>query len=253
MYGYKINSCGRIECMPEWTWDTVGHSDYDLWTVLSGEGTLETAGKITRVSEGAVFLLPPNMKIKGRHDPKKPLSVIYVHFDFLDDGVAVQPYGLESKFVSDKLFFAELLSRTMLNFYKGAEENAIDWFKVVMLDFFAHPDAFGSNPTKATHITCIESICNELNENVMISTSLSYFADKYGYAPAYLGKIFHDLVGVCFSKYLATVRINKAKFLLKTSDLSVSEISEKMGYYDASHFIRQFKRMVGCSPNAYRF
>ena len=85
-----------------------------------------------------------------------------------------------------------------------------------------------------------------------ITPFISYFANKYGYSSTYLGKIFHKITGVSFSNYLLNARINKAKLLLKTTDYTISEIADELGYYDTSHFINQFKKIVGCSPNAYR-
>ena len=98
----------------------------------------------------------------------------------------------------------------------------------------------------------IQNICKQIQENVAESTSLSTFASKLGYSTTYLGKIFHKLTGVSFSQYLLNARINQAKLLLRTSNLSISAIAEQLGYYDTSHFIKQFKQIVGRSPNVYR-
>jgi len=49
-----------------------------------------------------------------------------------------------------------------------------------------------------------------------------------------------------------TVRIEKAKELLKTSQLSIYEIAERVGYQDAKHFSRLFAKHEGIKPNEYR-
>ena len=53
-------------------------------------------------------------------------------------------------------------------------------------------------------------------------------------------------------QYLTRVRINKACLMLATTDDTITEIASLCGFYDHSHFIRQFSRIVGMSPHSYR-
>ena len=81
---------------------------------------------------------------------------------------------------------------------------------------------------------------------------LLQFAKKYGYSEAYLGKLFRKTVGVEFSGYVINARINKAKILLRSSDYTVGEIAELLGYCDACFFVKQFTKMTGTTPGRYR-
>lgn len=55
-----------------------------------------------------------------------------------------------------------------------------------------------------------------------------------------------------FTDYLSSVRIDAAKELLKSTNLTVTEIAGKVGYEDLNYFIRTFKKTVGMSPGQYR-
>ena len=55
-----------------------------------------------------------------------------------------------------------------------------------------------------------------------------------------------------FSNYLATLRIDRAKELLRTTDMSVDEISSAVGYTNVTSFGRKFKQEVGLTPTQYR-
>lgn len=249
---YKINLCGVKDCLPEWHWETNGFHDYDLWAVFRGSGILEVDGIAYEAKEGTCFLLPPNTEIRGRHDPKNPLSTANVHFHFLQDGEKVFPFSCQQRFPVNVAFFKELLNRTLSCFYSNQTKEAIDWLSVVLNEFFSSPQLQEKNAVSNIHVQCIQNICKKINENIAESTSLSDFAAQYGYSTTYLGKIFHKLTGVSFSQYLLNVRINQARLLLRTSDLPISAIAEQLGYYDTSHFIKQFKQAVGKSPNSYR-
>ena len=55
-----------------------------------------------------------------------------------------------------------------------------------------------------------------------------------------------------FNRYLNNVRITKAKELIRSSDLRLTDISQMVGYDDQSYFTKVFRRIAGMSPNEYR-
>lgn len=54
------------------------------------------------------------------------------------------------------------------------------------------------------------------------------------------------------SDYLTLLRIERAKELLRETDLSVKEISGAVGYFDVPGFVRRFKKYIGTTPAQYR-
>ncbi|MEF3304749.1 helix-turn-helix domain-containing protein [Paenibacillus sp. GYB003] len=82
--------------------------------------------------------------------------------------------------------------------------------------------------------------------------SLDLLADKLNLSVAYLSVYIKEKTGSNFSEHLNAVRIRKAKELLADSELSVQEISERIGYRNATSFIRMFKKMTGVPPGEYR-
>ena len=65
-------------------------------------------------------------------------------------------------------------------------------------------------------------------------------------------QMFHDYVHMSVSKYINFVRIEKAKDLLKETDLTVREVSDQVGFNDYNYFCRIFKKEVGMPANTYR-
>ncbi len=82
--------------------------------------------------------------------------------------------------------------------------------------------------------------------------SLKSVADYIGLNEKYFSTIFTQKTGSTFRDYLTMVRLEKAKHLLKTTDLKVYEICESIGYNNVEHFNRMFKRMTNMSPGAFR-
>lgn len=71
-------------------------------------------------------------------------------------------------------------------------------------------------------------------------------------SPYYFSKLFKKRTGKNFIEYLTSVRIEKAKELLRNSSKSMKEICMEVGYSDANYFSRTFKKNVGLSPTEYK-
>ena len=58
--------------------------------------------------------------------------------------------------------------------------------------------------------------------------------------------------GVNFIDYLTTLRMNKAKELLSSSNYSMKEICAMVGYADPNYFSRSFKKNIGVTPTEFK-
>ena len=81
---------------------------------------------------------------------------------------------------------------------------------------------------------------------------LSEVAKKLYLSTAYFSRLFKEKTGMTFSDYLANCRIDRARQLLATTDLSIAEVSAAIGYQEANSFSRLFKTRTGQSPSDYR-
>lgn len=64
--------------------------------------------------------------------------------------------------------------------------------------------------------------------------------------------LFKLETGMPPTRYLRTIRMNRACQLLETSFKSVKEIAAEVGYNDSAHFMRDFKRTYGATPSQHR-
>lgn len=91
-----------------------------------------------------------------------------------------------------------------------------------------------------------------INKNYKEELSLEKVAEYLQLSPSYLSNLFKKETGQNFIDYVTEVRIGRAKFLLKTTDLKISEIAREAGYGDEYYFSKVFKKNVGESPLKYR-
>ena len=95
----------------------------------------------------------------------------------------------------------------------------------------------------------IEAINTDyMNQNL----SREGLADSVNMTPAYLGQLFKNSTGKSISDYINDKRMEKAKELFISTEYTVNEIVEKIGYVNVSYFCTLFKKLNGLTPNEYR-
>lgn len=82
--------------------------------------------------------------------------------------------------------------------------------------------------------------------------SVQSLAERFYMSPANISQYFKSKTGTTLISYITELRMTKAKELLVTTDLSLSEICEKIGYFNVSSFIRRFKQLYGITPRQYK-
>lgn len=83
--------------------------------------------------------------------------------------------------------------------------------------------------------------------------SFAKLADGANISRTYLSQRFKEEIGVAFSDYLLSFRLNKAReILLREKNISCKEVAVRVGYTDYAQFTKMFKKFIGDSPNDYR-
>lgn len=82
--------------------------------------------------------------------------------------------------------------------------------------------------------------------------SLSVVGREIGMSPSYFSAFFIREMGVGFSEYITSLRVEKAKELLRGSVKKINVIAQDCGFMSASYFINVFRKQVGFSPGEYR-
>ena len=79
--------------------------------------------------------------------------------------------------------------------------------------------------------------------------TLEQLAQAQFVSPAYLSRLFKEIVGESPINYLIKLRLKEAKHLLKTTPLTIKQIAQATGYQDAYHFSKSFKKQFGIAPS----
>lgn len=98
----------------------------------------------------------------------------------------------------------------------------------------------------------ITSITRYVQEHLAEEVSLSVLAEEFHLSAQYISQLFKSEIGVGFLNYLTSIRMEKARKLLVSTNLPIAEVAERAGYGDYRVFTKVFKKSEGITPSQYR-
>lgn len=112
-------------------------------------------------------------------------------------------------------------------------------------------DRYGETTQQAFDVL-IQNIKNYIDENLLHEFSMADLATVFNYNEKYLGRLFKQRTGVSIKEYCNLAKIEKAKYMLTNSNVSISNIATQVGYNNVTYFNRIFKKTTDQSPLEYR-
>jgi len=94
--------------------------------------------------------------------------------------------------------------------------------------------------------------CDYIDTHPEHELTLSFLADKVGYAESYLARKFKAEIGIPINAYVRKARIHQAKAWLTLTALSIQEIADRLHFCSGSYFAEAFRKETGVSPADFR-
>ena len=98
----------------------------------------------------------------------------------------------------------------------------------------------------------VERLKQYIGDHLEERLSLPELAREAGLSPSYLIRLFAKKTGMSPHEYVVATRVGHAKYLLKTTELSVKEIARMVGYESEQGFIGAFVQRIGMAPGKFR-
>lgn len=105
---------------------------------------------------------------------------------------------------------------------------------------------------QSSYTSRLNDIVKYIHKNLNSAITVESLAEYFHLHPNYFIKYFKKYTGTSPIQYINKTRIEKAKLLLKSTDLSITEISDRTGFGDIYHFSRSFKCYTGYSPSDFK-
>ena len=233
-----------------------GAEEYILIYCTDGFGSIEYMNFKIQLSANTFCVLPKNIAHIYEAHSKQPWSIYWMHFNGdLAHGIFKKFQGLSNK--NPEVVYTEYRISQFNQVYRLIKnEHALSYLEyanLLGLNFITsllYADIEKNNPVHAT--TLVEKIKGYLSQNLDKTLKTKDIAERFNYSNSYVLNTFKKQTGYSLIQFFNLKKTQKACEYLKFTDLSIKEISFKLGFQDPFYFTRLFKKNIGCSPLAYR-
>lgn len=252
--------CGTEKCSPGHFFGPCERTVYVIHFVKSGKGIFRIRGKEYEVHENQAFLIPPGETTYYEADREDPweycwfgVNGIKAYEYILNAGFSIQKPVREIECIDQIAACIEnMLEAHQLNFANDLKRKS-ELFKAIAIlveeNSRMQGDVGGYDYTGSVYVRqAIDYMTCFYGKRIKISE----LADYIGVNRCYLTNSFKKVMGISPQEYLVNLRMDKAASLIRKTELSVSEIAQRVGYEDPLAFSKIFKQKYGVSPRKYR-
>jgi AraC-like DNA-binding protein len=249
--------CGGCErCRPGYQIDRSDFPFYSIEFVARGKGTLSLMRRQYSLSPGKVFSYGPGVPHVITTDPDAPLVKYFVDFKGPGAGRMLSQYGL-SPGTAIQVTSPEAILRVFDDLIGNGETDSryspllcATILQQLILKIAETAATHEAHTTAAfsTYQTCRDFI----RTNCLTIRSLGQVANQCRIDAAYLCRLFRRFDDQSPYQYLLRLKMTAAAQRLGAPDTRVKEVAYELGFRDAFHFSRAFKKVFGVSPDAFR-
>ena len=98
----------------------------------------------------------------------------------------------------------------------------------------------------------LQRVTDYINDNLRDDLTLGKMSATLSMSPFHFAHAFRQATGLAPHRYVIQRRVERAKLLLRETDLSITEIAHLVGYSNQSNFSAVFHRVTGHTPRSYR-
>lgn len=134
----------------------------------------------------------------------------------------------------------------------GGEQLVKLWLEQLLILLYRESFAPGAVETRARYDDDIAGrILTLLKENLHGQLTLSDITLTLGYGKTHLSNVFKRVYGQSIMEHYELLKIDEAKYLLRDGAMSISQISDHLGFSSPQYFSKRFSRVVKMSPRQY--
>ncbi|MED3940349.1 AraC family transcriptional regulator [Priestia megaterium] len=243
------------------------HSFFEVCYVLEGKGTYIDEGRPYPVKENTLFLSRPEVLHHIKSD--RGLFLLYLGFELIESESSEKWITLieEAKRCSEVVIdvkedgTAPLIWKSLLNhaiksedaFFEEILTNLAHSLILSLINTFVLPlNYYHQKAVQKTSSLTLNLAKLYIKDNLANSIKLTDTATHLHLSSRHLSRLFKTELGVSYSEYVQNERIQRAAILLKTTDLSITDIAQETGFPNVHYFTRIFTVLMRNSPGRFR-
>ncbi|MCL2013821.1 MAG: AraC family transcriptional regulator [Oscillospiraceae bacterium] len=226
---------------------------YVMHYVIKGHGVFEFEKQKYHLSEGQGFIINPKDYVYYYADDEDPWVYTWVAFNGINASHLLHLSGLTESTVFKcgddaklKKYFYDLCSQS--NSAPSPEMARIGYLYLIFSHLINHIDTSKDMKNKDFLMLAVKYMEHNFDKKISVNDIAKYF----NVSRSQFYRLFKNKLNISPSEYLSDMKLSKACFYLESSDMTVYNICTAVGYSDAAHFCKRFKKKYSITPLEYR-
>lgn len=254
---FNLLQCGNNELSPGGVLNINSDDMFTLVCVNRGQALLETNSLAYKVTKGQGFFTFTDWAYSVQNVGTEKMDITWLSFS----GYLVENYLNRANITRSRPLFADdegRVAKQLSEIYAAAQRLPNRYCRMASMLYSIFSYLLDVNPTKqsdsyvdSADFFAVKAV-EYIERNYMQNISVEDIATAIGISRKYLYSVFNSILKISPKQYLIFYRIEKACIRLKTTNQTVMEISESVGYTNQFYFAKEFKRLTGVTPSEYR-
>jgi len=272
--------CGQFVSSHDWKHKEMQLiNDFELIIGLNKSIYIQVENKQYELQHGDVLFIPPGVNYFGYHPSQKGASFFWLHFfptqgtmqfqqeQFINHLIA-SDIDLHKEAINNSIFLPKFFKLTYTDKPFILMKQILDiantsYYSTFSVDYLItellielteqYSKQLLQNNTNLNEKTQkFTQILEWIRVNIYEDLSVTEIADTFSFNPDHLTRIFKKNIGMSTIKYINTLKLNKAKELLCTTNKTIKEISYELNFKDEKYFMKLFKNYEEMTPSQFR-
>lgn len=250
---YCINCCGYIKIDDIDVALNRKRIDFYLIYLINGSGYYITDNGVKSAKAGSIIIYRPDQHQNYYYKASEKVELYWIHFTggfaesllkelgFADENI--HQVGIHKECIE---FFESVIHELQIK--KLHFQQLCTGYLLQLLSSFSRY----KNLERTAGKNNLEKAIKAMNEEFQQGHPMEYYAEKSNLSLFQFTRNFKKSTRYSPAKYIEKIRITKAKELLSDSSLSISDISDIVGYRDPFYFSKVFKKITCITPSEFR-
>lgn len=255
-----VTSCGNYRMKTRDVFETrrdKGRKDYQLLYIASGKSHFFIDGKEHILTAGHMVIFHPDEPQHYKYYKEDRTSVYWVHFTGSQVEKILEHYNIIR---SEKIIYSgtspdfQWLFGQIIQELQLCRKQYDEMLTLLLRNIFILIRRSLEINKKFTD-TMEKEVSYAIyyfRDNFNKEINVDEYAQSLNISVSWFIRCFRQITGMTPLQYVINLRISNAQMLLETSDYTISQIAESVGYENALYFSRLFHKQTGISPKEYR-
>lgn len=228
-----------------------GRIDYQLLYIYRGCGRFYIQDKWEVMPAGSIVLYRPHAPQIYTYSARDLSEIYWLHFAGTESDALLEKFHIQNCIIGENRVLKQLFDETILElqlhkplFQDIALSNFLKMLPLIRRLSLSQSESYENS-------VVLDQLIIKLNTNYMDYWDISSMARFCNLSTDYFSHLFKKAMGSSPIQFLTSLRIEKAKELLLTEGLTVSEVAALVGYRDPMYFSKVFKKATGSSPKSF--